>query len=152
MFSPNAGTDLTYQLITDQLSNWLNSGVNFVDINVSYVGSEVPGELSEQLEVGLSKKVFNDRISINGEFDVPVGGQAQNQVLIGDVEVTYDITPDGRFKAKLFNRSNDQIQGQISTPYTQGLGIFYTTDFTDFDDLIHRVFGIKPKSPIADEP
>jgi hypothetical protein len=152
LFSPNAGTDLTYQLITDQLSNWLNSGVNFVDINVSYVGSEVPGELSEQLEVGLSKKVFNDRISINGEFDVPVGGQAQNQVLIGDVEVTYDITPDGRFKAKLFNRSNDQIQGQISTPYTQGLGIFYTTDFTDFDDLIHRVFGIKPKSPIADEP
>jgi len=152
LFSPNAGTDLTYQLITDQLSNWLNSGVNFVDIDVSYVGSEVPGELSEQFEVGLSKKVFNDRISINGEFDVPVGGQAQNQVLVGDVEVTYDITPDGRFKVKLFNRSNDQIQGQISTPYTQGLGIFYTTDFTDFDDLIHRIFGIKPNSPTKDEP
>jgi hypothetical protein len=68
---------------------------------------------------------------------------------VGDVELVYDITPDGRFKARVFNENNDQLNGQITTTYTQGLGIFYTTDFQTFPDLVRKIFGIKPK--VGDE-
>jgi hypothetical protein len=119
---------------------------------VNYVGSEDPGVTSDEFEVGLSKKLMNDRLTINGEFDVPVGESQnpnQQQVLVGDVELVYDITPDGRFKARVFNENNDQLNGQITTTYTQGLGIFYTTDFQTFPDLVRKIFGIKPK--VGDE-
>ena len=148
VFSQTNITNNTYQVLTSQVSNWLNSGVNFIDINVNYVGSEDPGVTNDEFEVGLSKKLLNDRLTINGEFDVPVG-EAQNQqqqVLVGDVELVYDITPDGRFKARVFNETNDQLNGQITTTYTQGLGIFYTTDFQTFPDLVRKIMGIKPKN------
>lgn len=149
VFSETNLTNNTYQMLTNQVSNWLNSGVNFIDINVNYVGSEDPGVTNDEFEVGVSKKLMNDRLTINGEFDVPVGAdQAQNQQqsLVGDVELVYDITPDGRFKARVFNQTNDQLNGQITTMYTQGLGVFYTTDFNDLGELVQKVFGIKPKS------
>lgn len=152
VFTQSNLTNNTYQVLTSQVSNWLNSGVNFIDINVNYVGSEDPGVTSDEFEVGLSKKLMNDRLTINGEFDVPVGESQnpnQQQVLVGDVELVYDITPDGRFKARVFNENNDQLNGQITTTYTQGLGIFYTTDFQTFPDLVRKIFGIKPK--VGDE-
>ena len=149
VFSETNLTNNTYQMLTNQVSNWLNSGVNFIDINVNYVGSEDPGVTNDEFEVGVSKKLMNDRLTINGEFDVPVGAdqaQSQQQSLVGDVELVYDITPDGRFKARMFNQTNDQLNGQITTMYTQGLGIFYTTDFDHFGELVQKVFGIKPKN------
>ena len=118
VFSETNLTNNTYQMLTNQVSNWLNSGVNFIDINVNYVGSEDPGVTNDEFEVGVSKKLMNDRLTINGEFDVPVGAdqaQSQQQSLVGDVELVYDITPDGRFKARMFNQTNDQLNGQITT-------------------------------------
>ena len=140
------GTDLTYQLITDQLSNWLNSGTNFIDINVNYVGSADAGEVQDQLEVGVSKRLLNDRVTINGLFDLPVGASQNQEILVGDVELVYSITRDGRLRARIFNQSNDRLQSQISTPFTQGLGIFYRTELPNKRERrrIKEEFNIKP--------
>jgi N-acetylmuramoyl-L-alanine amidase CwlA len=62
------------------------------------------------------------------------------------VEVIYDITPDGRFKARAFNESNTRSStiGSINA-YTQGAGIFYTTDFETWNELYRKLLGRKPK-------
>jgi len=45
------------------------------------------------------------------------------------------LTPDGRWRGKAFNKSNHDYLYRNYSPYTQGLGIFYTKEFSKFRDL-----------------
>lgn len=148
------GNELTSQGLST-LGNFIFSGVNVVDVNVNYsIGTDAQtGANQEEVEVALSKKFLDDRLTVNGEFDVPVSGSASStQQILGDVEVVYDITPDGRFKARAFNESNYRSStiGSINA-YTQGAGIFYTTDFETWNELFRKLVGRKPK-PVTIEP
>jgi len=148
------GNELTSQGLST-LGNFIFSGVNVVDVNVNYsIGTDAQtGGSQEEVEVALSKKFLDDRLAVNGEFDVPVNGSASGtQQILGDVEVVYDITPDGRFKARAFNESNYRSStiGSINA-YTQGAGIFYTTDFETWNELFRKLVGRKPK-PVTLEP
>ncbi|MDX5446930.1 MAG: translocation/assembly module TamB domain-containing protein, partial [Bacteroidota bacterium] len=134
------------QMVVSQFSNFLNQGLNgVVDIQLGYNQGGIPNSTTgvtsqEQLEVGVSKSFIDDRLVVNGVFDVPVGSNPN--ALVGDVEVEYKITPNVR--AKAFNRSNqDNPALDKLAPYTQGVGIFYRTDFNTFDELVRKIFGIK---------
>ena len=113
---------------------------------------------SDELEVGISKNLLDDRITINSTIDVPVGTTSAGssaQSFAGDIEVIYKITSDGRIRAKAFNRNNlDNPALDVLSPYTQGLGIFYQTNFNTYGELFNKLFGIKPrdeKQVILDE-
>jgi hypothetical protein len=58
--------------------------------------------------------------------------------LFGEVIVEVKITDDGRFRAKVFNKSNNDDLSRNYSPYTQGVGVFYTQDFNRFGDLFIR--------------
>jgi hypothetical protein len=93
---------------------------------------------AEQLEVALSTQLLDDRLIIDGNIDVS-GSSASSQKtssIVGDINVEYKLTPDGRFRVKAFNRSNDLSLFNDYAPYTQGVGIFYRKDF----DNIHELF------------
>ena len=96
----------------------------------------------KEVELALSTQLLNDRISINGNFDV-VGNQAnvssQNKTtnIVGDVNVEFKLTE--KVKLKAFNHANDQILYE-QTPYTQGVGVFYREEFSTFGELTRRYF------------
>jgi hypothetical protein len=100
----------------------------------------------EEVEVGVSKRFFDDRVTINGRVGVALGeNQRENQVA-GDFEVEYNITEDGRFRTKAFNRS---VQDQFSFTeqnYQQGVGVFYQVDFNTWSELIDSIFSRKDSS------
>lgn len=52
--------------------------------------------------------------------------------VIGDVNLEYKITDDGRFRIKAFNRTNNLPIIENNAPYTQGIGIFYRREFDHF--------------------
>ncbi len=120
--------------ISGALSNWLSQISKDFDIGINYTPGDKISE--EELQVALSTQLFNDRVSIDGNFGV-VGDQNSQRTsnIVGDVNVEVKITPDGRLRVKAFNRTNDIDILEDNTPYTQGVGIFYRKEFNSFKDL-----------------
>lgn len=124
----------TFSLVTNQLNNWLSGFSDNLDIGVNYTPG---GQLNEdEVEVALSTRLFDDRVSIDG--NVGYKGQKNTSNLIGEVTVEVKITDDGRFRAKVFNKSNNDDLYKNYSPYTQGVGVFYTQDFNRFGDIFRR--------------
>jgi len=124
----------TTEMLSNQLSNWLSQISNDFDVGFHYS----PGTKninSQELQVALSTQLLNDRVTINGNFDVRGENNSEGTPLSGDFDIEYKITEKIRFKA--FNRYNSPYTGR-GVPYTQGLGIFFKQDFDKFSDLFRR--------------
>jgi len=133
---PNLGAS-GFKLLSNQLSNWLSNMSKDFDIGINYQ----PGtELTEdELEVALKTQLFDDRLMIDGNFGVKGNSQDQNTSnVVGNINVEYQITDDGRFRIKAFNRANDISFLEDNAPYTQGVGIFYRKEFEKFWDLFKK--------------
>ncbi len=128
----------TTEMLSNQLSNWLSQISNDFDIGFTYrPGNEIS---TQEVEVALSTQLLNDRVVINGNFDV--GGEAgasqastSTNEITGDFDVEVKITEKIRFK--VFNRSNDNLVYETA-PYTQGLGLFFRQSFDRFRDLFRK--------------
>lgn len=127
----------TTEMLSNQLSNWLSQISNDFDIGFTYrPGNEIS---SQEVEVALSTQLLNDRVVINGNFDV--GGETGNQTssstneITGDFDVEVKLTEKIRFK--VFNRSNDNLVYETA-PYTQGFGLFFRQSFNKLSDLFKR--------------
>ena len=112
-------------------------------------------------EVGVSRQLLNDRVSISGNLDY-IGSQdnsgkspselanpyLQNKIL-GDLDLDVKITDDGKFRFKAFNRANDQYAYNIydQALHKQGVGLVYQEEFNTFGELISsywkKLFGTK---------
>ena len=140
--SANLGSSYI-NVISNQLSSWLSQISKDFDVGVHYKpGDELS---SEELEVALSTQLFNDRVTIDGNFGM-ISNTATTQNasnIVGDVDITVKITKDGRLRAKAFNHSNVNSYYYYSNfdnyaPYTQGIGLSYRQDFDSFGDLFRR--------------
>jgi hypothetical protein len=126
----------TAEMVSNQLSNMLSKISNDFELGFNYR----PGYKdinSSEVELALSTQLLNDKVLINGNFDVAGSGRtsANNDQLIGDFDVEYKITDKIRFK--VFNRFNDPYTGKLA-PYTQGFGIFYKEDFDKLSDIFKK--------------
>lgn len=134
------------ELLSNQLSNWLSQISNDFDIGVSYrPGTEIS---PQEVEVALSTQLLNDRLSINGSVDMKTNAEvAQANTIVGDVDIDYKITKNGKIRARVFNRANEEDIMINNSKYTQGVGMFYTEEFDSFDEVINRYKeGLKRKN------
>ena len=70
---------------------------------------------------------------------VPIKNQAQNaNSIVGDVNVDYKLTDDGKVRVKAFNRPNDISQVYSTSLYTQGVGVSYREEFDNIGELYRR--------------
>ncbi len=134
-----SGAVATSELLSNQLNHWLSQISKDFDIGFNYrPGSEVS---RNEYEVALSTQILNDRVTINGNVDV--GGNQATQTssatntnnIVGDFDIDVKITENGKVHMKAFNRANDNLLFQTS-PYTQGVGIFFREDFNTFSGLL----------------
>ena len=102
-------------------------------------------EISDRVGVTLSTRI-NDRITINGKANVPVGGVTET-VIVGNLEVLIQINEDGTLNAHVFNRENDINYVGEGIGYTQGLGITYNVEFDTFKEMMKKIFGSNKKNP-----
>ena len=126
----------TTEMLSHQLSNWLSQISNDFDIGFFYR----PGYKdinAQEVEVALSTQLLNDKVVINGNFDVrgPEGTSGTTDKITGDFDIEYKITEKIRFK--FFNRFNNPYTGK-GAPYTQGFGLFFREDFDKFSDLFRK--------------
>ena len=126
----------TTEMLSHQLSNWLSQISNDFDIGFVYR----PGYKdinAQEVEVALSTQPLNDKVTINGNFDVrgAEGTSGTSDKITGDFDIEYKITEKIRFK--FFNRFNNPYTGK-GAPYTQGFGLFFRKDFDQFSDLFRK--------------
>ncbi len=129
---PGAGTVTSTEMLSNQLSNWLSQISKEFDVGVHYrPGDEVN---KDQVELALSTQLFNDKLTIDGSVAnnanaANAAGQNTSNV-VGDVNIDYKLTEDGKIRAKAYNKANEgDILNLQKGPYTQGVGIFYRKEF-----------------------
>lgn len=137
----NVGGTTSSELLSNQLSNWLSQISKDFDLGVKYrPGDEIS---SQEIELALSTQILNDRLSFDGNFGLqganPNATTQNTNNLVGDVNIEYKLTQDGRFRMRAFNRTNNNTNlTYVNSPYTQGLGIFYRLDFNKPKDIWQR--------------
>jgi hypothetical protein len=125
-------------IISSQLSNWLSQISKDFDIGINYIpGDEIN---QDELEVALSTQFFDNRLIIDGNVGVMTRDKTQQQAsnIVGDVNIEYKLTPDGRIRLRAFNRANNFNSLDYYSPYTQGIGVFYTREFNRFWEIFKR--------------
>jgi len=131
-----------YTILSNQLSSMLSKISKDFDIGVNYK----PGDAltKQEFDVALSTQLFDDRLMINGNFGMTYDKQNKSaNNLVGDVDIRYKITKDGRWLLKAYNHSNNNSWYNYSnydkvSPYTQGVGIVYRKEFSRLSELFHR--------------
>jgi hypothetical protein len=145
----------TTEMVSNQLSNWVSQISN--DFDVGFVYRPGYKDLnSNEVQLALSTQLLNDKVVINGNFDVRgTGGSTDNtdrstgntDQLVGDFDIEYKLTENIRFK--VFNRFNNPYTGR-QADYTQGVGLFFKKDFDKFSDLFSKK--VKSEMKKEDEP
>lgn len=134
-----------WDLIAGQAAAFLNRFTGDYELSLSYQPANqgqdptTAGNSQEELEVGVSKNFFEDRLTVNSSVEVPLN--ENNNSIAGDFELIYKLTEDGKVRAKAFNRSVDNNlnfnigQQQL---YQQGLGLSFKIDFNTYKELWQR--------------
>lgn len=150
---------LSQQALAGNIAGFASSFINDIfgsddgkfDFGFSYdVGERNPLGVNNGDRIGVTVSTqISDRILINGEIGVPVGGVTQS-VVAGDVEVQILLNEEGTLSAKIFNKQNE-IQQFLNDRqgYTQGVGLSYQVDFDTFKELWYKIFRKKdqPEAP-----
>ncbi len=135
------------ELLSNQLSNMLSKVSKDFDVGINYR----PGDAisKEELGLALSTQLFDDKLTIDGN----VSNSQNTNNIIGDVNIEYKLTDDGKVRVKAFNKANDNLGSQYTSgPYTQGVGIFYREEFDFIGDLFLRYLNaVKPKKKKTEE-
>ena len=133
------------KLLTEQLNNLASDLIQGVDINFGVNSSEdySSGSLQQKtdLEVGLSKKLLNDRltVTVGSSFGIE-GPQPQGQSssnIAGNVNVEYAMSADGRYRLRAYRRNQNEgvVEGQI---IETGLGFALVVDYNKFREIFQK--------------
>jgi hypothetical protein len=141
--SPNNANTAVYGSLFERANSLFNDlfadADGKVKVGINYVQADKNPyiETNSQLGLTLSSQI-NDRITVNGQLGVPVGG-VNESVIVGNVEVQLRVNDDGTLKARVFNRENDINFLGEGIGYTQGVGLTYAVDFDTFTELINKI-------------
>ncbi|MBX2974350.1 MAG: translocation/assembly module TamB domain-containing protein, partial [Flavobacteriales bacterium] len=127
------------ELLSNQVSNWLSKLSDDFDLGVNYrPGNNIT---QDEMEVAMSTQLFNERLLLSTNVGVSYGAQStSNNNLIGDFQLEYLLTPEGRLRAKAFSVSNDRnLNRSDQAPTTQGVGVAYREEFSTLGELWQKL-------------
>lgn len=131
------------ELLSNQLNNMLgNVSKEYINVGVNYRASNAVSK--EQLDLALSTQLFDNKLTIDGNLGtnstntlITTGNNSNN--IVGDVNIDYKLTDDGKVRVKAFNKNNtNNVQLISSGTYIQGVGVFYREEFDSAAELIGR--------------
>ena len=93
------------------------------------------------LNVGVSKKLLNDRLKVTVGSSFAVEGQEraneESTNIAGDVALDYQLTKDGRYMVRAYRKNEYQVavEGQV---VETGVAFIITMSYNKFRELFHR--------------
>ncbi len=143
--NPNMLQHNATEILAEQVGNIMNQVSDDVEIGLEWnPGDEVT---TQEIAVALSYTMLDDRLLLDGKFGQGGGSTDESSVrIVADMEIAYKLTPDGRIRAKVFNRTNYYDPLSRKAPYTQGVGISFRKDFNNLEQLLTKKDKVKKKS------
>ena len=146
------GANTASELLSNQLSKWISQVSTAFDLGVAYrPETEIS---SEEYELALSTTLWDDRLIVSSNFDVSGSNEtAENNTNQYTTDISFELklNKKGNVRLRAFQKVNDDLIYD-DAPYTRGLGLFYTEDFNDFNDLLRRWFRRRVKEGRKEEP
>jgi translocation and assembly module TamB len=142
------------RILTQQLSNLSEKYVKGVDLNLGvnsyedYSSGQEEGRT--QLQLGISKKLLNDKVTVQVGGNVDIEGEKAKQNnasdVAGNISIEYRLTDDGRYKLKGFreNEYENPIEGELTKT---GFGVIYRRNYNKLKELFSKPL---PKKKITD--
>ena len=130
------------ELLSNQLSYWMSQVDENLEIDVDL--GTMDQEAFNTFQLRLSYTFLNGRLRItrDGTFGNTEYNDVYNQnnvaSVAGDWTVDYYLTADGKFKVKMYNRTNyNQLSTSVNNQYfTTGVSLQHVQSFNDFRDLL----------------
>ncbi len=133
------------KLLTEQLNNLASDLIQGIDLNFGVNSSEdySTGSLEQKtdLEIGLSKKLLNDRLTVTvgssfGLEGPKTPGQSSSNIA-GNVNIDYLLSADGRYRLRFYRRNQNEgiVEGQI---IETGLGFTLVVDYNKFREVFQK--------------
>ncbi|MEI8049058.1 MAG: translocation/assembly module TamB domain-containing protein [Bacteroidota bacterium] len=123
-------------ILAGQMNNVTSKFVHNFDLNFGLTtfddgttGSTAP---TTELDVQVSKKLFNERVTVEAQSSIDLSGNKNTTTTTSDhnsgaVAVTYKLTEDGEYKLKAFSQTAyDLFDGDI---ISSGLAVMFTREF-----------------------
>ena len=134
----SASATTGFELLSNQVSNWLSSD----DYNIILRYRPKSELTSDEIDVGFSKSLVNDRLLVEVEGNYLVDNKmAQSSNMsnfMGEAYITWLIDKAGYLKLKGFTQTIDRFDENQGLQET-GVGIYYKEDFDNWTDLKRRV-------------
>ena len=124
----------TYSLlsstVTGQINSWLSRLTDVVSVGFNFRTDGEGANSSQEYETQFRIQPVN-RLSINGNVGYRYN-DLSNRPFFGDVDIEYELTPDGKLRARAFTHTVDKYSlKQAST--VQGVGFIFRHDFNAGD-------------------
>ncbi len=127
-----------FELLSNQLSNWLSSD----DYNIILRYRPKSELTSDEIDIGFSKSLVNDRLLVELEGNYLVDNKmAQSSNMsnfMGEAYITWLIDRAGNLKLRGFTQTIDRFDENQGLQET-GVGIYYKEDFNNWTDLKRRI-------------
>jgi translocation and assembly module TamB len=133
------------KLLTDQLNKMAEGLINGVDLTFDVASTDdyTTGQLRNRtdLNVGLSKRLMNDRLTItvgsNFELEGPQQSNQQSNNIAGNIAINYQLSRDGKYMLRLY-RKNDYYAVVDGYIIETGLNFIITLDYDKFAEILRR--------------
>jgi hypothetical protein len=132
------------KILSQQLNNLAGDLIKGFEVDFDLDSSEdyTTGQKENKtdLNVGLSKKLLNDRLKVTVGSTFGIEGPEQvnkeTNTIAGDIAAEYQISKDGRYKLRAYRKNLYQValQGQV---IETGVGFIITLDYNKFKELFH---------------
>jgi len=132
------------KLMTEQLNDLAAGLIDGVDINFDVASSDdyTTGDRRSRtdLNVGLSKRLLNDRLTVtvgsNFQLEGPTQSNQSSNNIAGNVAVQYQLSKDGRYMLRFYRRN--EYEGMVDGYVIEtGLGFIISVDYNRFREIIH---------------
>jgi len=141
--SANSGNSSIWaSLASSSITTQLNNLLSGVLSNNWSIGTDVysndPNFSSVDMDVNISTRLFDDRLTINSTLGYHNGTNQVNN-FTGDFNVEYKLTPRGNLLLQFYNVTNNQYYDRSRSPLTQGVGIVYKREGRTFRQLFRSL-------------
>lgn len=123
-------------ILAGQMNNVSSKYIHGVDVNFGLTtfddGTTGSNDPTTELDVQVSKKLFNERVTIEAQSSFDLSGNKNTSTTTsdhnsGEVAVTYKLTQNGEYKLKAFSQTAyDLFDGDI---ISSGLAVMFTREF-----------------------
>ncbi|MBR4995347.1 MAG: translocation/assembly module TamB domain-containing protein [Alistipes sp.] len=134
----SASATTGFELLSNQLSNWLSSD----DYNIILRYRPRSELTSDEIDVGFSKSLANNRLllELEGNYlvDNRMAASSNMSNFMGEAYITWLIDQNGNLKLKGFTQTIDRFDENQGLQET-GVGIYYREDFNNWEDLKRKM-------------